>query len=168
VDESRYIDEKALPFTEDELFRALALTEDEQVARDAAHTMAEVLSSGTYEGGWSIADEGFAALALLSDDLRERVDAYMLPRWENMRPSLVRDALRREGLPPDAEPTASALQAADEEIAEYVADWRRGCAALAEWVRRKQAGEPVGDEPPPWPGTDEEGEYSADSGADSV
>ena|GEM_PF-6071350 len=51
MDESRYIDTKALPFTEDELFRSLALTEDEQVARDAAHTMAEVLSSGTYEGG---------------------------------------------------------------------------------------------------------------------
>ena len=151
----RYIDEKDLPFTEDELFRALALTEDEQVARDAAHTMAEVLSSGTYEGGWSIGYEGFAALALLSDDLRERVDACILPHWENMRPALVRDALRREGLPPGSEPTASALQAADEEIAGYVANWRRGCAALAEWVRRRQAGEPVGDVPPPWPGLDE-------------
>lgn len=156
MDESRYIDEKALPFTEDELFRALALTEDEQVARNAAHTLAELLSSGTYEGGWSIGYEGFAALALLSDDLRERVDACILPGWENMRPSLVRDALRREGLPPGSEPTASALRAADEEIARYVADWRRGCAAFADWVRRRQAGEPVGDEPPRWPGLGDE------------
>jgi hypothetical protein len=155
VDKSRYIEEKLLPFTEDELFRGLALIGDEQEARDGAHTMAEVLSGGTYDGGWSIADEVFAALALLSDDLRERVDAYMLPRWENMRPLRVRDALRREGLPPGSEPTASALRAADDEIARYVADWRRGCAALAEWVRRRQAGEPVGDEPPPWPGLDE-------------
>jgi hypothetical protein len=152
VAKPRYIDEKALPFTEDELFRAFAVTEDEEDARNAAHTLAELLSGGTYYGGWSISYEGLAALALLSDDLRERVDAFILPGWENMRPSLVRDALRREGLPPDSEPTASALQAADDQIARYVADWRRGCAALAEWVRRRQAGEPVGDEPPPWPG----------------
>lgn len=155
MEKSRYIDKNNLPFTEDELFRAFALTGDEQEAREAARTLAELLSDGTYEGGWSIGYEGFAALALLSDDLRERVDACMLPGWENMRPSLVREALRREGLPPDSAPTASALQAADEEIARYVADWRRGCAALAEWVRRRQAGEPVGDEPPPWPGLED-------------
>ena len=106
MDKSSYIDENDLPFTENELFRAFALTNDEQVARDAAHMLAELLSSGTYEGAWSIGYEGFAALALLSDDLRERVDAYILPGWENMRPSLIRDALRREGLPPGSEPTA--------------------------------------------------------------
>jgi cytosine/adenosine deaminase-related metal-dependent hydrolase len=155
VDRPHYIDENDLPFTEDELFRAFALTEGEQLARSAAHTLAELLSSGTYEGGWSIGYEGFAALALLSDDLRERVDACILPGWENMRPTLVRDALRREGLPLDAKPTASALRAADDQIARYVADWRHGCAAFAEWVRRRQAGEPVGDEPPPWPGLNE-------------
>jgi hypothetical protein len=152
----RYIDQTELPFTEAELFGAFSLIDDEQVAREAAHTLAETLSSGTYEGAWSIGYEGFAALALLSDDLRERVDEYILPRWHNMRPSLVRHALRREGLPPDSEPTASALRAADEQIARYVADWRRGCAALGEWVRRRQAGEPVGDEPPPWPGIHQE------------
>ncbi len=152
---SRYIDENDLPFTEEELFRAFALTEDEQAARDAARTLSDLLSPGTYQGGWSISYEGFAALALLSDELRERVDAYMLPRWENMRPSLVHDALRQEGLPPGSEPTASALRAADEEIAGYIAEWRRGCTAFGEWVRRRQAGEPVGDEPPPWPGSEE-------------
>jgi hypothetical protein len=155
VDESRYIDENRLPFTEDELYRGLALLGDEKEAREAARTMAEVLSGGTYEGGWSISDEVFAAIALLSDDLRERVNAYMLPRWQNMHPLRVRDALRREGLPAGSEPAASALKAADDEIARYVGDWRRGCAALAEWVRRRQAGEAVGDQPPPWPGLEE-------------
>ncbi len=155
MEKARYIDENDLPFTEDELFRAFALTGDEQEARDAAHMLAELLSSGTYEGGWSIADEGFAALALLSDELRERVETYMAARWEGMRWSAARTATRREGLPPGSEPTASAFQAADEEIASYMADWRRGCAALAEWVRRRQAGEPVGNEPPPWPGLEE-------------
>jgi hypothetical protein len=72
--------------------------------------------------------------------------------WEAMRCMAVRTALRREGLPPDAEPTESARRAGEEEIAGCVADWGTGCAALAEWVRRRQVGEPVEDEPPPWPG----------------
>jgi hypothetical protein len=155
VNKSHYIDENALPFTEDELFSALALIGDEQEAREAAHGVAELLSGGTYDEGWSISDRVFAALALLSDDLRERVDAFLLPGWKNMRPTLIRKAMQREGLPPGSEPTESALRAADEEIARDVANWRLGCAALAEWVRRRQAGEPVGDEPPPWPGLEE-------------
>ena len=156
MNESNYIDATDLPFTEDELFRALALTGDEQLARDAAHELAELLSDGTYEGGWCVTDEAFAALALLSDDLRERVDTLMRTRWEGMRLSLVRAALRREGLPHGTGPTPSILRAADEEIAGYVAQWRAGCAALAEWVRRKQAGEPVEDDPPSWSGNGEE------------
>ena len=128
---------------------------DEREAREGAHAMAELLSGGTYDGGWSIADEVFAALALLSDDLRQRVDVYMRRGWEGTRPSLVHAALRREGLPPGSEPTPSTLRAVDEEIAGYMAEWERGCAALAEWVQRRQAGEAVGDEPPPWPGRHE-------------
>lgn len=149
-----YIDPKELPFTEDELFRALALIGDVQEARDAAHDFAETLAGGTYDGAWSLSDEVFAALALVSDDLRKRVDAYKRADWEGMRRSAVYDALRREGLPGGSDPTPSALRAADEEIARYVAHWEQGCAALAEWVLRRQAGEPVGDEPPPWPGTE--------------
>ena len=151
--QTHHIDEHQLPFTQDELFRALALTGDEQEARDAAHTLARAAHS---DMGWFIGDEVFAALALLSDDLRERVEAYMRARWEGMRPSLVHAALRREGLPPGSEPTPAALLAADEEMARYVTEWRRGCSALAEWVRRREAGEPVGEEPPPWPGHDGE------------
>ncbi|HEV3049952.1 MAG TPA: hypothetical protein VGX50_06575 [Longimicrobium sp.] len=147
-----YIDANDLPFTEDEFFQAFALLHDEQFAREAARGIAELLSDGTYDGGWSISDEVFAALSLLSDELQERVEAYMRPQWARMRPSLIHSALRREGLPPASEPAASVVRSADEEIAAYVADWERGCAALAEWVRRRQAGEPVGDEPPPWPG----------------
>jgi hypothetical protein len=156
VDNSRYIDETELPFTEEELYRALALIGDEQEARHGAHVMAEVLSSGTYEGGWSISDEVFAAMALLSDDLRERVGAYMHTGWEGRRWSSIRTALRHEGLPPGSAPTPSALRAADEEIAGYIAEWQQGCTALAEWVRRRQAGEPVADEPPRWPGLGDE------------
>ena len=155
VTESRYIDENDLPFTEDEIFRALALLGDEQDARDAARALSDTLAGGTYDGGWSVGDEVFGALALLSDQLRERVDAYMRRRWDGMRPGLVHAALRREGLPPGSAPTPSALRAADEEIVLCVADWRRGCAALAEWVRRRQSGETVALEPPPWPGSSE-------------
>jgi hypothetical protein len=153
-----YIDVNDLPFTEDEFFRAFALMHDEQLAREAARGIAELLSDGTYDEGWFISDEVFAALSLLSDELRERVEAYMRPQWERMRPSLIRSALRREGLPPASEPTPSAIRSADEKIAHYVAEWQRGRRALADWVRRRQAGEPVGDEPPPWPGTEHEEE----------
>jgi hypothetical protein len=157
VSASDYIDAKELPFTADELFRALALTGDEQEARDAANAIAEHVAGTASEGsGWSISDEVFAALALLSGDLRERVDAYMRSGWEGMRPSLIRSAQRRVGLPPGSGPTPSVLRAVDEEVASCVDTWERGCAALAEWVRRRQAGEPVEDEPPPWPGQDEE------------
>lgn len=149
---TEYLDPDRLPFTEDEIFRALALTAGEQEARDAAREFAETLAGGAYDGAWSLSDSVFAALALLSDDLRERIDVYMRAGWERMRPSTVFNALRREGLPGGSDPTPSALRTADEEIAEHVANWERRCAALAEWVRRRQAGEPVGDEPPPWPG----------------
>jgi hypothetical protein len=147
-----YVHATDLPFTEYEIFRALALTADGQEARDGAHAVAELLSGGTYEGAWSISDEVFAALALLSDDLRARVDAYMRSRLERMRSALVAAALQREGLSPGSKATPSAVGAAEEEIAAYVANWERGRAALAEWVRRRQAGERAGHEPPPWPG----------------
>jgi hypothetical protein len=159
VNTTEYLYPLLLPFTEEELFHALALITGEREARDVAHEFAGLLAGGAYEGGWSLPDAVFAALALVSDDLRERVDTYMRDRWERMRRSLVYGALRREGLPGGSDPTPSALRAADEEIAASVADWERGCAALAEWVRRRQAGEPVGeDEPPPWPGTEHEEE----------
>lgn len=153
---TEYLDPQLLPFTEEELFRGLALIAGEQEARDVAHWLADLLAGGAYEGGWSIPDAVFAAMALVSDDLRQRVEAYMRSGWERMRPSTVFNALRREGLPGGADPTPSALRAADEEVARHMADWRQGCAELAEWVRRRQAGEAVGDEPPPWPGLHEE------------
>jgi hypothetical protein len=149
----RYLDPELLPFTAEELFRGIALVGDEQEAREVSDWFAEMLADGAKEGvGWSIPDVVFAAMALVSDDLRQRVEAYMRSGWENRRRSLVYDALRGEGLPRGSEPTPSALRAADAELARYVVDWEQGCAALAEWVRRRQAGEPVGDEPPPWPG----------------
>jgi hypothetical protein len=158
VNTTEYLDPELLPFTEDELFRAFALTAGEQEARDGAHFFADLLAGGAYEGGWSLPDAVFAAFVLVSDDLRERVEMYMRDRWERMRPSLIFNALRREGLPGGSNPTPSARRAADEEIARYIADWERGCAELADWVRRRRAGEPVGDEPPPWPGVHPEAE----------
>ena len=149
-----YLDPELLPFTAEEFFRGLALaTDDAEKAREVSDLFAETLAGGASEGvAWSIPDVVFAAMALVSDDLRKRVDAYKRAGWEGMRRSLIYDALRREGLPGGSDPTPSALRAADAELARYVADWEQGCTALAEWVRRRQAGEPVGAEPPPWPG----------------
>jgi len=151
-----YLDPELLPFSAEELFLGLALTTDDQQAREVSDLFAEMLGGGANEGvGWSLPDVVFASMALVSDDLRKRVDAYKRAEWEGRRRSLVYDALRREGLPRGSHPTPSALQAAAEELARYVADWEQGCTVLAEWVRRRQAGEPVGDEPPPWPGQEE-------------
>jgi hypothetical protein len=153
VNTTEYLDPRLLPFTAEELYRGIALVADEQKAREISDMFAEMLAGGATEGiGWSLPDAVFAAMALVSDDLQKRVDAYKRADWEGMRPSTVFNALRREGLPGGSDPTPSALRAADEEIAGYVADWEQGCAELAEWVGRRQAGEPVGDEPPPWPG----------------
>jgi hypothetical protein len=153
VSTMRYLDPELLPFTAEELYRGIALAADDQQAREVSDMFAEMLADGATEGvGWSLPDVVFAAMALVSDDLRKRVDTYKRAEWEGMRRYLVYDALRREGLPAGSDPTPSALRAADEEIAEHVANWEQGCTALAEWVRRRQAGEPVGDEPPPWPG----------------
>ena len=150
-----YLDPELLPFTADELFRGLALASDEQQAREVSDSFAELLGDSANEGvGWSLPDVVFAAMALVSDDLRQRVDAYKRADWEDMRRSLVYDALRRDGLPVGSDPTPSALRAADEELARYAAEWEQGCTELAEWVRRREAGEAVGDTPPPWPGDD--------------
>lgn len=149
------LDQPEFPFTEDELYRAFCLLESDQDAREEARIITEC-ARGQREGGWSISDEAFAALALVSAELHARVDAFMRARWEAWRAGLIMTALRGEGLPPGSEPTPSALRAADEEIARYAAEWRAGCAALAEWVRRRQASEPVEDEPPSWPGNDQE------------
>lgn len=158
METTEYLDPDLLPFTADELFRGLALATDEQKAREVSDLFVETLALGASEGvGWSLPDVVFAAMALVSDDLRERVGAYKRADWEGMRRSLIYDALRREGLPGGSDPTPSTLRAADEEIAGYVANWEQGCTALAEWVRRRQEGEPVGDEPPPWPGQEEDG-----------
>ena len=159
-----YLDPELLPFTADELFRGLALaTGDEQKAREVSHWFAEMLTGGADEGiGWSLPDVVFAAMALVSDDLRQRVDAYMRSGWEAhasvdwssthyaAKGFRVAPILRR---PPFGRQTRR--------LRTYVADWERGFAALAEWVRRRQACEPVGDEPPPWPGQEGEREYRA-------
>jgi hypothetical protein len=153
VNTTEYLDPELLPFTAEELYRGIALAADEQKAREVSDMFAEMLAGGATDGvGWSLPDVVFAAMALVSDDLRQRVEAYKRAEWEDRRRSLVYHALRRDGLPGGSDPTPSALRAADAELERYVADWEQGCTALAEWVRRRQAGEPVGDEPPPWPG----------------
>lgn len=152
------LDQHEFPFTEDELFRALCLLQDGDDACEEARLIAACVRGEYEEGGWSVSDEVFAALALLSPELQSRANEYMRARWDAWRAGLVSSALHRERLPPGADPPPSLLGSADEEIAGYVADWEQGCTALADWVRRRQAGEPVGSDPPPWPGQQEDAE----------
>ena len=80
---SHLLDEHELPFTEDEIYRAFCLLGIED-ARDGVRTVAECVR-GQYEGGWPISDRVFAALALLSADVRDRVDAFVRPGGERGR-----------------------------------------------------------------------------------
>jgi hypothetical protein len=140
-----------LPFSEDEFYRAFRLLESEAEAREAAAFVVQVvrkaneqaqrarlaLTSGTHDGSsmgvpaWVIEDGAFALLALVSDDLRERVEAYMHARWEADREHLLRNRLYRGRGVFLREPTAEVYAEVEAQTAETAAEWH----ALVERVR---------------------------------
>jgi hypothetical protein len=148
--QTEHIDEQ-LPFSEEEFYRAFRLLESDAEARQAAAFVVEVvrkanelaerarltLTSGTHDGSsigvptWVIGDGVFALLALVSDDLRERVEAYMHAQWEADREDMVRNRLYRGGGVFLREPTAEVYAEVEAEIAAKAAEWR----ALAERTR---------------------------------
>lgn len=170
-----YIDEQ-LPFSEEEFYLAFRLVESEREAREGAAFVARVvreaneqaerarlaLAAGSQDGGetavptWIIGDGAFALLALLSDDLRARVDAYMRAQIEGQREQWLRNGLYRPGGMILREPTPEVHAEVEARIAELEEEWRRLVEKTAEWLRRQQTGEAVGEEPPPWPGQDED------------
>lgn len=122
-----YIDEQ-LPFSEEEFYLAFRLVEPEREAREGAAFVAQVvreaneqaerarlaLAAGSQDRSetavptWLIGDGAFALLALLSDDLRARVDAYMRSQIEGQREQLLRNGLYRPGGMILREPTPGA------------------------------------------------------------
>jgi hypothetical protein len=167
--QTEYIDEQ-LPFSEDEFYRAFRLVESDREAREGAAFVVQVVRQATEQneaarlavaagsqnsGGvsWVIGDGAFALLALVSEDLRVRVDAYMRTRWEEWREQWLRGGLYRPGGLVLRDPTPEVYAEVEARIAATAAEW----SELLERTRadvQSRAGEPVGDEPPPWPGLD--------------
>jgi hypothetical protein len=136
-----------LPFSEAEFYRAFRLVESEKEAREEAAFVVEVVRKAN-EGAararlarergsqdlreiqipaWVIPDELFALLALVSDDLRARVDAYMRAQWEGQREQLLRNGLYRPGGTILREPTPEVHAEADARIASCEAEWTACC-----------------------------------------
>lgn len=169
-----FIDEQ-LPFSMEEFYRAFRLVEPEAEAREGAALVVRVVRkaneqalrapaavpAGDQDGGstgvatWVIGDGAFALLALVSDDLRARVDAYMHAQRQARREQMVRNGLYRPGGVILREPTQEVHAEVEARITEAAAEWNALVERTAEWIRRRQVGEAVEDEPPPWPGSDE-------------
>jgi hypothetical protein len=168
---TEYID-KELPFSEEEFYRAFRLVELEGKAREEAAFIGLVVREANEQGErarlalaagsqdrsetavptWIIPDAIFALLALVSDDLRVRVDAYMRAQREGEREHLLRNRLYRPGGVILRAPTPEVYAEVEAHLTETEAEWNALLEKTAEWVRRQQAGEAAGDEPPPWPG----------------
>lgn len=147
-----------LPFTEEEFYRAFRLVDSEVGAREAASYTAALVRdtaarvdaarqarergetdpSAVAEPNWYIGDEAFALLALVSDDLRERVDACMEARWEDERAAITRAALHRNGRLITSDPTEAERAEVDAEIVSYRTAWTRLCQRVERRVRRNQ------------------------------
>jgi hypothetical protein len=169
-----YIDEQ-LPFSEEEFYRAFRLVESDSEARAGAAFVVQVVreaneqaerarlafASGRHDGSgmgvptWFVGDGAFALLALVSGDLRVRVDAYMRAQREGQREQLLRNGLVQPGGVILRTPTPEMHAEVEARITEEASEWSALVEKTAEWLRRRQAGEAMGDEPPPWPGSDE-------------
>jgi hypothetical protein len=137
--QTEYIDEQ-LPFSEDEFYRAFRLVEADGEARAAAAFVVQVVreankqdeasrlavANGSQTSGgatWVIGDGAFALLALVSDDLRARVDAYMRAQWEELREQWLRNGLYRPGGVILREPTPEVHAEVDARLAATAAEW---------------------------------------------
>lgn len=160
-----------LPFSEEEFYRAFRLLESDGEAREGAAFVVQVVRKAN-EGAararlarergsqdlhemqipvWVIPDEFFALLALVSDDLRARVDAYMRAEWEGQREQLLRNGLYRPGGTFLREPTPEAHAEADARIASCEAEWTARCervrADVERWRQRRGGASQHGNTP---------------------
>ena len=163
--QTEYIDEH-LPFSEEEFYRAFRLVESDRKAREGAAFVVQVVReaneqaervrlasvSGSQDGGtagvpcWVIGDGAFALLALVSDDLRVRADAYMRAQWETQREQGLRNGLYRPGGVILREPTAEVYAEVESRVAAEQAEWRALCettrAEIEKRRRRRNQPEP--------------------------
>lgn len=134
-----------LPFSEDEFYRAFRLLESDTEAREDAAFIVQVVREANEQAEaarlafaadsegkgrsaglptWVIEDGAFALLALVSEDLRLRVEAYMRAQWEGLREQWIRNALYRPGGGILGEPTPEVYAELEAKSAQAEADWR--------------------------------------------
>jgi hypothetical protein len=147
-----------LPFSEEEFYRAFRLVQSEKKARSSAAFVVQMVNEVNEraerarlarERGsqnpqelqvpvWIVGDGAFALLALVSDDLRTRVDAYMRGQLESQREPALRDRLYRPGGTILREPTPEVHAEVDALLAGYAAEWTRLCERTRADVERRQ------------------------------
>jgi hypothetical protein len=147
-----------LPFSEEEFYRAFRLVLAEKKAREGAAFVVKVVheadqgaeharlarergSQNLHELQIPVAvipDDAFALLALVSDDLRARVDAYMASQREDLREQWLRNGLYRPGGIILREPTPEVYAEVEARIARAAAEWRELCETTRAEVERRQ------------------------------
>ena len=137
--QTEHIDER-LPFTEDEFYRAIRLVESDAEAREAAAFVVQMVRQAKEQGeaarlavaagsqssggaSWVIEDGVFALLALVTDDLWMRVDAYMRAQWEELREQWLRNGLYRPGGVVLREPTPEVHAEVEARLTATAAEW---------------------------------------------
>ncbi len=151
------IDGEELPFTEEEFYRAFRLLHSEDEAREVASYISalvrdtderseaarEARARGSTnpheiaEPTWVIGDEAFALLALVSHDLRIRVDEFMRKRRESERPAITRAVVYRSGRLITSEPTPEDAAAVDVALAAYSTEWTNLYHRMSRRIRRR-------------------------------
>lgn len=141
--QTKYIDEQ-LPFSEEEFYRAFRLVEQDGEARENAAFVVQTvrtaneqtararlaIAAGSQDRSetalttWIIEDVAFALLALVSDHLGARVDAYMRARWDELREQWLRDGLYRGSGVFLREATPEVHAEVEARISDRVAEWR--------------------------------------------
>jgi hypothetical protein len=149
--EHSWIHPRDLPFSEEEFYRAFALIQGEEEARENARYLSSVVRQSYEQEAvmdlpprainhptWAISDEGFALLGFVSDELRHRVERYMHNRWEAEREELIRNRLYRPSGSILAMPDQEVLDEVSQVLHEYAEEWRKTIERMRSRVNRRK------------------------------
>ena len=138
------LDRDTLPFSEAEFYEGFRLILSDKKAREAAAFIVELVGdvadqtqrarlaraqgsldpAETAIPGLVIPDDVFALLALVSGELRVRVDDYIRARWEADRPGWLRDGLYRPGGVILREPTPEVYSEVEARMVAAAGEWQ--------------------------------------------
>lgn len=85
-----------------------------------------------------IGDEAFALLAMVSDELSERVEEFMRSRWAAERQSLIEGEQHRAGRAIFSEPAEDIRNQVDAILATYAEDWEKTIRRVRRVIARRR------------------------------